>query len=115
MLYDYDSNVILTEALKTRQGPELLKAYAKIIKYLQARGFHTRVHWLDNEASSAMKTYDQKNHIEYQLVPPHMHQRNVAERAIRNWKITSLLDYAARTRSFPCTCGVAYYYRPPLP
>ena len=25
VLYDYDSNAILTEALKTRQGPELLK------------------------------------------------------------------------------------------
>lgn len=73
VLYDYDSNAILTEALKTRKGPELLKAYAKIIKYLQTRGFHRRVHWLDNEASSAMKTYDQTNHIEYQLVPPHMH------------------------------------------
>ena len=73
VLYNYDSNAILTEALKTRQGPELLKAYTKIIKYLQMRGFHPRLHWLDNEASSAMKTYDQKNHIEYQLVPPHMH------------------------------------------
>ena len=25
VLYDYDSNAILTEAIKTRQGPELLK------------------------------------------------------------------------------------------
>ena len=73
VLYDYDSNEIMTEALKTRQGPKLLKAYAKIIKYLHTRGFHPRVHWIDNEASNAMKTYDQTNHIEYQLVPPHMH------------------------------------------
>ena len=64
-LYDYDSNAILTEALKTRQGPELLKAYANIIQYLQDRGFHTRVHWLDNEASDTMKTYNQTNHIKY--------------------------------------------------
>ena len=34
VLYDYDSNTILTEALKTRHGPEILKAYAKIIQYL---------------------------------------------------------------------------------
>ena len=71
-MYDYDSNTILTEALKTRQGPEILKAYAKIIQYLQDRGFHPQVHWLDNEASNAMKTYNQANHIEYQLVTPHM-------------------------------------------
>ena len=33
-----------------------------------------------------MKTYDQTNHIEYQLVPLHMHRRNAAEMAIRTWK-----------------------------
>ena len=101
VIYYYDSNAIMTEVMKTRQGPKLLKAYAKIIKYLQTCIFHLIVHWIDNEASSAMKTYDQTNHIDYQLVPPHMHRRNAAERAIRTWKITSLLDYAARTRSFP--------------
>ena len=72
VLYNYDSNAILTEALKTRQGPEILKAYAKIIQYLQDRGLHLQVHCLDNEASNPMRTYDHTNQIEYQLVPPHM-------------------------------------------
>ena len=101
VLYDYDSNAILTEALKTRQGPELLKAYSKIIKYLQTRGFHLRVHWLDNESSSAMKTYDQTNHIDYQLVPPHMHRRNAAERSIRTWKIHFIAGFCSTDSQFP--------------
>ena len=58
VMYNYDSNAIITEALKTRQGPGIINAYAKIIQYLQDRGFHPRVHWLNNEASNAMKTYD---------------------------------------------------------
>ena len=62
-MYGYDSNAIITEALKTRQGPEIIKAYAKIIHYLQDSGFHPRVHWIYNEASNAMKTYDQTNQI----------------------------------------------------
>ena len=78
MLYNYDSNAILAETLRIRQGPELLKAHAKIIKYLQTRGFRPRVYWLENEASSAMKTYNQTNNIEDQLVLPHMHRRNAA-------------------------------------
>ena len=69
-----------------RQGPKLLKAYDKIIQYLQTRGFHPRVHWLENQASNAMKTYDKTNNIEYQLVPPLMHRRNAAERVIRTWE-----------------------------
>ena len=101
MLYNYASNAILTEALKTRQGPKLLKAYAKIIKYLQTCGFHPRVHWLENEASSAMKTYDQTNHIKYQLVLPHMHRRNTAERAIRTWKNHSIAGLCSTYSQFP--------------
>ena len=86
VLYEYESNAILTEALKTRKGTKILKAYAKIIQYLQNRVFHPRFHWLDNEASNATKTYNQTNQIEYQLVPPHMHRHNDAERSIRTWK-----------------------------
>ena len=83
VLYDYGSNDVLTEALKTIQGPEIIKSYANIIQYLQCCGFHPRVHCLDNEASNAMKAYNQDNHIEYHLVPPHMHRRKAVERAIR--------------------------------
>jgi hypothetical protein len=53
--YDYDSNVIITEPLKNRQGTEILRAYTKIIDYLQTRGFKPDHHWLDNETSQAMR------------------------------------------------------------
>ena len=100
-MYNYDSNVILTVALKTRQGPKIIKAYAKIIQYLQERGFHPRVHWLDNEASNAMKTHDQTNHIGYELVPLHMHKRNAAERDIRTWKNHFISGLCSTESQFP--------------
>jgi hypothetical protein len=71
--YDYDSNAILTEPLKNRQGAEILRAYTKIIDYLKIRGFKPDHHWLDNETSQAMKTFDRANAIQLQLVPPHIH------------------------------------------
>jgi hypothetical protein len=86
VLYDYDSNAILTEPLKNRKGQEILRAYTKLHKYLIARGFTPQTHWLDNEASTALKDYNRENKIEFQLVPPQMHRRNAAERAIRTWK-----------------------------
>ena len=101
VLYYYDSNTILTKSLKTRQCPEILKAYAKIIQYLQGCGFHPRVHWLDNKASNAMKTYDQANQIEYQLVLPHMHRRNAAERAIRTCKNHFIAGLCSTDFQFP--------------
>jgi hypothetical protein len=41
---------------------------------------------MDNEASSALKNYFTVQDMTYQLVPPHCHRRNAAERAIRTFK-----------------------------
>ena len=41
---------------------------------------------LDNEASTQMKEYLHKNNIKFQLVPPHLHRRNTAEKAIHTFK-----------------------------
>jgi hypothetical protein len=39
-----------------------------------------------NEASSALKNFFTTHDVEYQLVPPHWHRRNTAERAIFTFK-----------------------------
>jgi hypothetical protein len=41
---------------------------------------------LDNKASAALKSFFTTNDVEYQLVPPHCHRRNDAERAIHTFK-----------------------------
>jgi hypothetical protein len=99
--YDYDSNAILTEPLKNRQGTEILRAYTKIIDYLTTRGFKPEHHWLDNETSQAMKKFDRTHDIQYQLVPPHIHRRNAAERAIRTWKNHFIAGLCSTDTEFP--------------
>ena len=49
-------------------------------------GFKPSTHWMDNEASESLKNFDRKQSVEFQLVTPHLHRRNAAERAIRTWK-----------------------------
>ena len=41
---------------------------------------------LDNEASDILLEYMRNNKIDIQLAPPHIHRRNLAERAIRTFK-----------------------------
>jgi hypothetical protein len=41
---------------------------------------------MDNEASSALKSYFTENDMTYQLVPPHCHSRNTSERTNRTFK-----------------------------
>ena len=101
ILYAYDINAILAEPLKSRTATHITEAYDKIIKMLKRCGHQPKVHWLDNEASALMKDYDTDQKINYQLVPPHTHRRNAAERAIRTWKNHYIANLCTVHASFP--------------
>ena len=86
VLYDYDSNAILAEPLKSRTGAEILRGFKHLQQILVKHGLRPKLHRLDNEASTILKEFLVDEAIEYQLVPPGQHRRNAAERAIRTWK-----------------------------
>jgi hypothetical protein len=56
---------------------------------------------LDNEASTALKEYNKSEQVDYQLVPPQVHRRNAAERAIRTWKNHLILGLCSTDTNFP--------------
>jgi hypothetical protein len=73
ILYDYDSNAILAEALRNRTGPEILRAYKKIHQTLLVRGHCPKLQCLDNEASNIYKKIMHEQDVDFQLVPPNVH------------------------------------------
>jgi hypothetical protein len=99
VLYEYDTNAILTEALHNRTATKILRAYKKLVKYLHNQGFRPKIHWLDNEASDELEQFNNSNQIE--LVPPHMHRRNAAERAIWTWKNHFVAGLCSTNTRFP--------------
>jgi hypothetical protein len=57
---------------------------------------------MDNEASQAVKDLLTKDFgLEYQLVPPHIHRRNAAERAIRTFKNHFIVGLCSTDPNFP--------------
>jgi hypothetical protein len=84
--YYYDCNYIKAVTMKSRSASEWVKAYDHIHQELISKGFKPKLQTLDNKASVALKSFFNKNDLEYQLVPPHCHRRNSAERAIRTFK-----------------------------
>jgi hypothetical protein len=60
--------------------------HAQSLRYLVERGFKPQLQKLDNEAFKALKRSIRDKGIDYQLVPPHAHRRNAAERAIQTFK-----------------------------
>ena len=56
---------------------------------------------MDNEASKALKEFLHEEGTEHQLVPPHQHRRNAAERAIRTFKNHFIAGLCSTDPDFP--------------
>ena len=82
VVYCYDANAILMLPLQNRKAETILAAYKEIVRKLVAGGCRPKLQRMDNECSNLLKEYMQAENIDYQLVPPHDHRRNAAERAI---------------------------------
>jgi hypothetical protein len=82
VLYDYDSNFIFAEPFKNRTAKCILAAYQTVHQRLCNTGLKPKLKRLDNECSTILKTFLTDNEIDFQLVPPGVHSRNAAERAI---------------------------------
>ena len=103
VLYDYDTNAILVRPIKTRNASGLKNKTIELLTILQERGHPPQLHILDNEASAQLKHALLKNKIEYQLVPPHLHRRNMAERAIQTFKAHFISCLCTAPPDFPAT------------
>jgi hypothetical protein len=68
---------------------------------LTAAGLKPKLFLLDNAASKVLKQYLTSTSMDFQLVPPHNHRRNAAERAIHTWKNHFIAILAATDDGFP--------------
>ena len=85
--YHCDLNTILQAPLVNRKDKHRIRAYNSIIQKFADRGHHVDIQILDNEVSAEFnKTIKNDWGATYQLVPPNVHRRNIAERAIRTFK-----------------------------
>ena len=86
VLYEYYSNYIMITPIKDKKKTTTIEAFKKQLNTLKRCGLKPKLQKLDNEASQLLLEYINDENIDYQLVPPHMHQRNLAERAIQTFK-----------------------------
>jgi hypothetical protein len=101
ILYDYDSNSILAEPMRTRTGKSILLAFEKLQTRLTTAGLTPQLHHLDNECSTALKQHLRESDIDFQLVPAGVHHRNAAERCIRTFKSHFIAGLCSVDKDFP--------------
>ena len=96
-----ESNAILVRAFPSKHDTHRIAAYKDMYARLVTQHATPDVHILDNEASKAFLQAITNNRCKYQLVPPHVHRRNRAERAIRTFKDHFLSILAGVAPTFP--------------
>jgi hypothetical protein len=102
IVYDYDSNSILVEPLRSQTaGACILLTFTVVHARLVTAGLRPQLHRLDNKCSAALKTFLRAEDINFQLVPPNVHRRNAAERAIRTFKNHFIAGLFSVDKSFP--------------
>ena len=101
ILYDYNSNLILSNPIKTLQAAELTASLKTLFLKLQTNGHAPELHILDNQCSEELRKAFKKYQVNFQLVPPHVHRQNAAERAIQTWKNHFLAGISPLDPNFP--------------
>ena len=96
-----DSNGILQEPMKNRTSGEMICAYQKLIDRFKSAGITPKRHILDNKCSTNFKQTIRDNNMTYQLVPPHDHRRNMAEKAIQTFKAHFISILCSADKDFP--------------
>jgi hypothetical protein len=84
--YHVDANHIFAQPLKNRESASIVKAWDIVNAKYEKAGSKPETYIVDNEASTDLKHAMSKQDIKHQLVPPHNHRANLAERAIQTFK-----------------------------
>lgn len=98
--YHFDGNCSMTKAIKNRKVETITAAWQTIHNMYTQAGVDPNTYVMDSEIPYESLVALIKNSIEYQLVPPHTHQRNLAERAIKTFKIHFKAGFASVDQNF---------------
>ena len=82
-MYVHGCNSILTTAMNNRSDKEMIRDFTSLTEYLKIQVIKPCFHFMDNEASTALRMTMTSMNIKYQLFPPSIHRANNVERAIQ--------------------------------
>ena len=87
--------------MKDRKATTITTTWKTIHKKFSIAGAAPNTYILDNEVSREFIEALEENELDYQLVPPHTHRRNLAERAIQTYKNHFKAGLASVDPNFP--------------
>ena len=101
VVYHYETNAIMATPIAGLDDKTIFKAYKAIFQDLTARGFKPKLNIMDNQATKYIREFLTEEECRLQLVEPHNHRVNAAERAIQTFKDAFIAALATTDRDFP--------------
>ena len=101
VLYHYETNAILATPIAGLDDKSIFEAYKTQFEMLEAKGYKPKVNVMDNQATKYIKQFLTKKECKLQLVEPHNHRVNAAERAIQTFKDAFIATLATTDSEFP--------------
>ncbi len=101
--YNFDADLIIGEPVQNRRASTLTAAWRKLHQTFKNAGLAPNTWVLDNETYGVLQNVMSTNKTTFQLVPPHTHRANAAERAIQTFKNHFKAGIASLDPDFPIT------------
>ncbi len=101
VLIKINRNTILVKGMKNHTTGDMIQACQVLVDCLCSVGVTPKMHILDNKCSAEFKERIKLNNMQYQLVPPHDHRRNIAEKAIQVFKAHFISILCGTDKAFP--------------
>jgi N-formylglutamate amidohydrolase len=78
--------MISVKVISNVDGHSIYEAYKEVFETLEAKGYKPKMNVMDNQATKCIKKFHIKKGCNLQVVEPHNHSINVAERTIQTFK-----------------------------
>ena len=101
VLYHYELNAILVKAIAKVDDHSIYEAYKEIFKTLEAKGYKPKMNVMDNQATKFINKFLTKKECDLQVVEPHNHRVNMAERVIQTFKDAFIAALVTTDCEFP--------------
>jgi hypothetical protein len=101
VMYHYEANSILATPISGLDDKSIFNAYKMNFDELASKGFKPKLNVMDNQATKHIEHFLTEEDCELQLVKPHNHRVNAAERAIQTFKDSFISALATTDQDFP--------------
>jgi hypothetical protein len=100
-MYHYEANAIFAKPISALDNKRIFNAYKMQFDDLTSKGFKPKINIMDNQATKHIKTFLTEQQCKLQLLEPHNHRMNAAERAIQTFKDAFIAALATTDSDFP--------------